>query len=219
MANQSTLRLREVSPEDIPKISEVWFRAFSTTPHNLELFPDTPAVRTWWNEANYHDLVNKPYQKYLKVVDAAHPGDILAYGKWDLQPDRCGERYPPWHPESNAELCDQFFGGIEKQRRRLMQGREHYCTTPSPRLTYVGFNHVIDLDMLATNPDHQRRGAASLLVQWGCDQADRNGVAIYIASSKQGVGLYRKFGFELLGGLDDTPEGANPMVREPRRLN
>ncbi|KAE8340832.1 hypothetical protein BDV24DRAFT_133430 [Aspergillus arachidicola] len=73
--------------------------------------------------------------------------------------------------------------------------------------------------MLATNPDHQRRGAASLLMQWGCDEADHNGVAIYIASSDQGVGLYRKFGFELLEGLDDTPEGVTPMVREPERLN
>lgn len=127
MANQLTLKLTEVTPDDIPRITEVWFRAFGT-PHNLELFPDTPAVHTWWNEANYYDLVNKSYQEYLKVVDVARPGDIIAYGKWDLQPDRCGERYPPWHPESNAELCNQFFGGIENQRKRLMQGRKHYCT-------------------------------------------------------------------------------------------
>ena len=73
--------------------------------------------------------------------------------------------------------------------------------------------------MLATNPEYQRQGAASLLVQWGCDLADRNGAAIYVASSNEGVGLYRKFGFKLLEGLDDTPEGANPMVREPTMAN
>ncbi|OGM46665.1 hypothetical protein ABOM_004698 [Aspergillus bombycis] len=187
MANQSTLRVSEVRPDDIPKITDVWYSAFST-PHNLELFPDTPAVRTWWNETIYYDLANRPYQKYIKVVDAAHPSDIVAYGKWDLQPDECGERYPPWHPESNAELCTQLFGGIENQH----------------------------LDMLATNPEHQRRGAASMVVQWGCDLADRNGAAIFIASSDQGVGLYRKFGFQLLEGRDDTPEGTNPMVKKPR---
>ncbi|KAB8262343.1 acyl-CoA N-acyltransferase [Aspergillus pseudonomiae] len=201
MANQSTLQLREVGPDDIPKITDVWFRAFGT-PHNLALIPDTPGVRTWWNEAHYHDLMNRPYQKYIKIVDAAHPSDIMAYAKWDLQPDECGERFPPWHPESNAELCTQYFGGNENQRRNLMQGRKHYY-----------------LDMLCTDPQHQRRGAASLLVQWGCDLADRNGAAIYIASSDQGIGLYRKFGFKLLEGRDDTPEGANPMVREPRLVN
>lgn len=73
--------------------------------------------------------------------------------------------------------------------------------------------------MLATDPEYQRQGAASLLVQWGCDLADRNGAAIYIASSSEGVGLYRKFGFELLEGLDDTPEGVIPMFREPRTAN
>ncbi|KAE8349876.1 acyl-CoA N-acyltransferase [Aspergillus coremiiformis] len=197
----STLRLEEITLDDIPQMTEVWFRAFGT-PHNLILFPDTPGVRAWWDETNRHDLLNRPYQKFIKVVDSAKPSCIVAYGKWDLEPDQCGERYPPWHEESNSEICSEFFGGIENQRRNVMQGRRHYY-----------------FDMLATNPDHQRRGAASLLVQWGCDLADRNGAAIYIASSQEGLGLYRKFGFVLLDGRDDTPEGVNPMVREPQLIN
>ncbi|KAE8381705.1 acyl-CoA N-acyltransferase [Aspergillus bertholletiae] len=197
MANWSTLSICEVALDDIPQITEVWYRAFST-PHNLELFPDTPAVRSWWNKNISYDLVNRPYQKYIKVVDAACPGEIIAYAKWDLQPDECGERFLPWHPESNAELCAQLFGGIELQRKSLMRGCRHFY-----------------LDMLATNPEHGRRGAASLLVHWGCDIADRNGITIYVSSSDQAVGLYQKFGFKLVEGLDDIPEGSTPMIREP----
>ncbi|KAF5856145.1 hypothetical protein ETB97_007828 [Aspergillus alliaceus] len=198
---QCKFTLEEITPDDILNITAVWFRAFST-PGNRELFPDTPGVRDWWNKATLYDLLNRPFQKYLKVIDPAHPDEIIAYGKWDLDPDACGERFPPWHTESNAELCNQFFGGIECQRRNLMRGRKHYY-----------------LDMLATNPDHQRQGAASLLVQWGCALADRTGAAIYIASSDQGAGLYRKFGFSLLDGLDDTPKGVSPMVRAPMLMN
>ena len=53
----------------------------------------------------------------------------------------------------------------------------------------------IDLDMLGTHPDYRCRGAASMLVRWGCELADREGVAAYIDASKAGVPLYAKHGF------------------------
>jgi hypothetical protein len=124
--SQSTLILEDVLPDDIPKISEVWFRAFNS-PSNKELIPDTPGLRTWWDDANYYDLLHRPYQKYLKVVDSTHPDAIVAYGKWDLEPNECVKRFPPWHTDSNAKLCNKFFGGIEQQRKRLMGDRKHYC--------------------------------------------------------------------------------------------
>jgi hypothetical protein len=34
-----------------------------------------------------------------------------------------------------------------------------------------------------------------LLVQWGCDLADKDGVAAYVDASKEGVALYKKYGF------------------------
>lgn len=73
--------------------------------------------------------------------------------------------------------------------------------------------------MLATRPEHERRGAGSMLVQWGCDIADENGVPAYIDASKAGAPLYKKFGFE-----DRTEPGLGfpgiaSMVREPRARN
>lgn len=54
---------------------------------------------------------------------------------------------------------------------------------------------VSDLDTVATHPDYQRRGAGSLLVKWGCDLADTQGVQAYVDASKDGAPLYAKFGF------------------------
>lgn len=51
------------------------------------------------------------------------------------------------------------------------------------------------LDIVATHPDYQRQGAASMLVQWGCDLADVEGLAAYVSASKNGASLYAKFGF------------------------
>lgn len=52
-----------------------------------------------------------------------------------------------------------------------------------------------DLDTLGTHPDYQRRGAGSMLVQWGCDLADKDGVAAYVDASKEGASLYQRHGF------------------------
>ncbi|CRL20251.1 Acyl-CoA N-acyltransferase [Penicillium camemberti] len=51
------------------------------------------------------------------------------------------------------------------------------------------------LDMVATHPDYQRQGAASMLVQRGCDLADVKGSGTYVSASKNGASRYAKFGF------------------------
>jgi predicted N-acetyltransferase YhbS len=49
--------------------------------------------------------------------------------------------------------------------------------------------------MLCTHPDFQKRGAGSMLVKWGCDLADKDGVSAYVDASKTGAPLYERFGF------------------------
>lgn len=118
------LRIEPVTLEDIPQITELWYNIFSM-PEMRALFPDTPGLRQWWDDTNRHDLLNKPGQKYLKVVD--ENGKMAAYAKWDLDLDRRGDRFPPWHPDSDSKACDAFFGGMEVARLKLVGGRKHYC--------------------------------------------------------------------------------------------
>lgn len=49
------------------------------------------------------------------------------------------------------------------------------------------------LNMVATHPDYRRQGAASMLLQRGCDIADAEGVEMYVSASKHGASLYAKF--------------------------
>lgn len=56
--------------------------------------------------------------------------------------------------------------------------------------------------MIVTSPDYRRRGAASLLLQWGIDSADERGVEIYLESSMAGRPLYEKFGLRTLKVFD-----------------
>jgi GNAT superfamily N-acetyltransferase len=50
--------------------------------------------------------------------------------------------------------------------------------------------------MMATHPKHRRRGAASLMLQWGIDKADRMDYETFVeAADSTGGHVYRKFGF------------------------
>lgn len=66
--------------------------------------------------------------------------------------------------------------------------------------------------MLGTHPDYRKRGAGSMLVQWGCDLADREGAAAYLDASKAGAPLYEKFGF-----VDHSPPGSESLVASMAR--
>jgi GNAT superfamily N-acetyltransferase len=71
--------------------------------------------------------------------------------------------------------------------------------------------------MLVTHPDYRRQGAASILIQWGCDLADQNGVAAYLDAHEDAAPLYRKFGFKDRDDIGVTSDRAIPMIREPQK--
>lgn len=49
--------------------------------------------------------------------------------------------------------------------------------------------------MLSTHPDHQRRGAGTMLMKWGTEVADSLGYEAFIEASSYGKHLYESWGF------------------------
>ncbi|EAU29938.1 predicted protein [Aspergillus terreus NIH2624] len=199
--SSSSLQVQPVTPEDIPALVDLVMDSFNT-PYDRLMFPDTPGIRAWWDRVHRDDLQHKPALKYVKVVDTNIPGAILSYAKWDFNPRERGDRYPPWHPESDANACNALFGGCDLAREAIMKDRPHYY-----------------LDVLATHPNFRRRGAATMLLRWGCDQADRDGLPVYIDASEAGVPVYEKYGFQVVKGPVPLPEGASAMLREPKAVS
>ncbi|KAJ6016296.1 acetyltransferase [Penicillium herquei] len=179
----STLKLEPLTPEDVHAVSELWFAAF-TDPSMAEVFPNTPGMGKWLENATLGDLTNKPFQKYIKIVDTEAVDSqgrprLAAFAKWDLaMPEERGRRWPPWHEDMKGDTAEKFFQILEGNRMRVMGDQKHFY-----------------LDTLATHPDYQRRGCGSRLVQWGCDLADAEGVSAYVDASKDGAPLYAKHGF------------------------
>lgn len=55
-----------------------------------------------------------------------------------------------------------------------------------------------DLHYMATPPKHQRRGAASLLLQRGAKKADEAGLDTFLQASVEGLPGYIKAGFQAI---------------------
>ncbi|KAJ5198503.1 Acyl-CoA N-acyltransferase, partial [Penicillium cinerascens] len=197
------LVLQPATLDDIPELTALWFEVF-TDPAMRQLWPDTPGTRKWWEEANRGDMTEKPYQKYVKVIDpeskdANGRPRIVAYAKWDLaMPDERGPRFPPWHEDMDKQECDNFFNPMEINRKRIFGDTKHYY-----------------LDMLGTHPDYRGRGAGSMLIKYGCELADKNGAGAYVDASKAGAPLYAKFGF-----VDESgPDGGEVASMARRCVN
>ena len=132
MSPSTTLRLEVATLDDVTALTDVWFAAF-TDPEIRQLWPDTPGVRKWWDDANRNDMLNRPLARYMKVIDhgstdAQGRPRIAAFAKWDLaMPEERGRRYPPWHEDMPATVCDSFFLREERERQRVMGNRKHYC--------------------------------------------------------------------------------------------
>ena len=74
------------------------------------------------------------------------------------------------------------------------------------------------------DPEYQGQGIAKMLLDWGVEQADKDGSGIYLEGTKMGMGLYERAGFREKGevrfpgikGQDGEEYVIHLMVREGR---
>lgn len=69
------------------------------------------------------------------------------------------------------------------------------------------------LEVLATHDDYRKRGLASRLLDWGSENADRNGWECYLDAGAGAQSLYQKHGYVPHPEIRDAKAPAEPMVR------
>lgn len=81
---------------------------------------------------------------------------------------------------------------LRMERQRVLKGLDSVC-----RLTFM-----------AVHPDFQRQGIGSMMLERLCDETDRcRGRSAYVLAAAEGVPLYSRFGFGVIGQVD-TPHGS-----------
>lgn len=88
---------------------------------------------------------------------------------------------------------------LRAERMRILKGGDNIC-----RLTFM-----------AVHPDFQRRGIGSMMLQSVCDETHKvPGRCAYVLAAPEGVPLYSKFGFEVVGEVE-TPHGNITSMLRP----
>lgn len=88
---------------------------------------------------------------------------------------------------------------LRAERTRILKGRDNFC-----RLTFM-----------AVHPDFHRRGVGSMMLQGICEETDKvPGRCAYVLAAPEGVRLYSKFGFEVVGEVE-TPHGNITSMLRP----
>lgn len=205
----SPLEISAFTTSELSQFSRITTSAFQSGLGHLLTGPATPE--------NINSLTNKcveaeqsdPHVRFMKATDSS--GQIVACAKWFIYT----------HGNTEEELDDMFkmpttfpktwdpiFMYLNQSRRETMGRRPYYF-----------------LSVLATHPEHHRKGAGGSLVKWGTDLADEQGVECYLEASIEGRPLYERLGFRVVKevpfqledfGRPDLGTDVNCiMVREP----
>lgn len=167
--------------------------------------------------------IQRPFNRYLVIKDT-DTNAIVSYVKWvipctkeeaeeESASFKASFKAPPRAEGVNVALNDEFMEKIEILRKDILGD--------PARLHYLCGN-------LATLPSHQRLGAAGKLMRWPFEQADKDGVPVYLETDLAGPAIseYKKLGFVIAGEpltIDLGKYGVGgvhkhiPMIREPKQ--
>lgn len=249
-----SLVVRDVTLEDRAAIAEISIRAVWDDEYAKCVWPTyTLEQRIAGSYARWSKTFLTAESTYFaKVTDGEK---TIAYAQWSLPdrfcaqqraakqqglPDTQLEQYfeeandslaePGWPRGMRKDVAESIMPAMEEARKAFPEGE--YCMGTYLRQTIM-FNPIscreadlVELVLLRTLPEYQRRGAGRMLVQWGCDFADANDLPILLEATPYGVNLYEKCGFRTVaeahhdlsafGGPDRYTH--RMMFRRPRSI-
>ncbi|GKU00221.1 puromycin n-acetyltransferase [Fusarium langsethiae] len=185
----SSITTRPATHDDIPRMLEVFFSAFSSSPLNERCFPpSSQEVQDWQENLIQRNIDNKD-DNYLIVAE--QDSCILGWARWARreQPLPGKQIKRSTFPTSgDQETARYFFQANNDAAIKYIAGEKHWF-----------------LSTIAVAKEGQRRGVGSALMKFGVEKADEEGWMSYLNSSQEGKGLYGKFGFKV-SGTSEFPE-------------
>lgn len=74
----------------------------------------------------------------------------------------------------------------------------------------------LELNICFTDPEYMRRGAGSMMLEWGCKLADHLSYDAWIEASPSGNQLYKHFGFGDVSIIEEGGLSGTTMKRDRR---
>ncbi|KAK3687879.1 putative GNAT family acetyltransferase [Podospora appendiculata] len=190
------LVLLTAEESDIERIAEIHMAAFGPNILLQAQFP-TPSAREELRRCIAEkalDDIRDPKTQVLIVRD--DDNIIISFAKWNL-PVQQDEDYtePPWRwpDETNYKVLNAWTKKVDGAKECVIGN------SPCYHLSFIG-----------TDPQHQRRGAASLLVGWAVKRCKEENVPAYLESTGDALRLYESFGFTVERTIEMELEGMGP---------
>jgi len=205
---ESILELRNATAGDLDALVDIDIAAFRHNPARDYLFPYRYQYPEDYQHCtkedfeialNYNGGENGSFT--VKVVTLSSSNMPIALAVWDRRIKTLQERVLPpcnYRRDGNPIHISEWFrttAGAKKQDFDEVFG-----------------NAQIYLLLLATHPDYQRRGAASMLVQWGVDVAKKEDLEVTVMADPSAEGFYDHMGFEHVKVVDIQVEGEEEKV-------
>ncbi|KAF7907108.1 uncharacterized protein EAF01_004695 [Botrytis porri] len=199
------LTLRPATAADAEALTNIYFSAFSSDEISLLCFPRSSVSWTWWHNSILSEIQD-PSSHFLCIQDvSSHTSEIISYAKWNNTSATVATTndLPEWPQGCDVEVANHFFGTLIERRREIMGERKHWY-----------------LEIVATKPEFQGKGAAGKLMRWGLERADEDRVETYLEASPMGKEVYEHFGFEekarLVVPVDGKSDFVECMMVRPR---
>ncbi|KAL2881017.1 hypothetical protein SGCOL_003672 [Colletotrichum sp. CLE4] len=198
------VKLRPATPADGPALASIYLSAFHDNPVALTSFPATSEVREFLAKSFAEEMSEHRFQ-WLIITDPdfEDPDLPIACAKWvrPAGPNDTNIEPPPpvdvWPKEGNPEFASHFFGSIGRKHAEIMGEVRHWY-----------------LELLICRTEHQGKGAASPLLRWGVEKADKEGRMAFLESMPLAKGIYEKYGFQSLCRLEFTTPSSGDVTQD-----
>ncbi|KAL2269272.1 hypothetical protein VTJ83DRAFT_1456 [Remersonia thermophila] len=194
------LRLRLALEDDAVRIGHITATAFSATVSS-DVFPphlhhksetgDPFSDEVQWRARRTVRRMRegKPTVVVVDVPDNGDgPEEVVGFAQWD--PPSLGVQGSAQAEADQDKIPGCLDQDALREMMRVIDEETKRALGPD------GHSKMWYLMMIAVDPKHHRRGIGKMLVQYGIDQAVKDGVDIYLIASPDGRFLYKSLGFE-----------------------
>ncbi|KAH8700371.1 acyl-CoA N-acyltransferase [Talaromyces proteolyticus] len=202
-----TLALSLAEEADADRIADIHMAAFGTNLMLRAQFP-TPSVRDKLRVSLAEKVINEIRDPKWEILIVRDEKEIVSFAKW-RRPILESEVYveSPWNwPDgTRLDVLEDWTRIVEDASEKVLCGKPCYC------LSFIG-----------TDPKHERRGAASILIQWGLEYSKRDNIPVALESTQVAWPLYQKLGFRAEKDISMVLEGlgadGKPIIYEEKSL-
>ncbi|PGH01464.1 hypothetical protein AJ79_07902 [Helicocarpus griseus UAMH5409] len=187
-----TLCLSFAEECDVYRIAEVHLASFGSNMMLQAQFP-TAAIREGLRTSLIEKATEEIRYPQWAILVVRDQNEIISFAKWKrpvFDTDAYLEAPWRWPEGTKMEVLDTWTSKVDDVSRRVFGSTPCYC------LSYIG-----------TDPKHQRRGAATMLIRWGMERSMSENVPIQLESTMIAWPLYEKLGFQAKANICMQLEG------------